>query len=180
MSDVYPGSSAEASGLKIRDIILKLDGAPVGGLPTFQSALYMHAPGDTLRLQVLRGKQKIDLKIPVKQVHDDADRLADVADPSKNLISKLGIIGSNLEPAVANLLDDPRATTGVVVAARVRDPLGVDTGLVAGDIIHAVNQTEVASVTELRSALEKVKPGDPLVLQVEHRGKLSYVACEME
>jgi len=180
VSDVFPGSSAEVSGLKVRDIILKLDGAPVEGLPTFQAALYTHAPGDTLRLQVLRGDQKIDLKIPVKQAHNDTDRLADVADPEKNLIAKLGIIGSNLDGAVANLLDDPRATTGVVVAARVRDPLEVDTALVAGDIIHAVNQTQVASIAELRGALEKVRPGDPLVLQVEHRGKLSYMACEME
>jgi S1-C subfamily serine protease len=36
------------------------------------------------------------------------------------------------------------------------------------------------SVEQLRSALHQLKPGDPVVLQIERQGKLQYVAFDME
>ena len=55
-----------------------------------------------------------------------------------------------------------------------------DTGLQAGDIVHQLNITSIESVDALRSAVAKLKPGDPVVLQVEREDGLTYVSFEME
>jgi serine protease Do len=55
-----------------------------------------------------------------------------------------------------------------------------DTGLQAGDVIHQLNTTPIDSMETLRSAVNKLKPGDPVVMQVERADGLSYVAFEME
>ena len=44
-----------------------------------------------------------------------------------------------------------------------------------GDVIHAVNGTAVDAVDSLRSTLESVPDGAPIVLQIERAGMLSYV-----
>ena len=55
-----------------------------------------------------------------------------------------------------------------------------DTGLQAGDIIHQLNQTPIDTMDTLRATVGKLKPGDPVVLQVEREDGLMYVSFEME
>jgi len=52
--------------------------------------------------------------------------------------------------------------------------------LLAGDLIHEVNTTSIDSMDQLRAAVGALKPGDPVVLQVERDGGLLYVSFELE
>jgi S1-C subfamily serine protease len=56
----------------------------------------------------------------------------------------------------------------------------VDTGLKTGDIIRAIDRTPLQTVTQLQAIVRALKPGDPVVLQVERNGKLQYLAFEMD
>jgi S1-C subfamily serine protease len=55
-----------------------------------------------------------------------------------------------------------------------------DTGLQPGDVIHQLNTKPIDSVDTLRGAVDNLKPGDPVVLQVEREEELMYVSFEME
>jgi S1-C subfamily serine protease len=55
-----------------------------------------------------------------------------------------------------------------------------DGGLAAGDIVYAVNRRPVAGLSELRVALDAMKPGDPVVLQLQRRSELMYLAFSVE
>jgi S1-C subfamily serine protease len=68
----------------------------------------------------------------------------------------------------------------VLVAARAGDLRSQDTGLQAGDIIHELNGRAVAGVDALRLALDGTRTGDPIALQVERNGGLTYLAFEIE
>ena len=71
-----------------------------------------------------------------------------------------------------------RGKNGVLVAARAG---GADDGdLRAGDVIYAVNGVSVLGLAELRSAVDRPAPGQPLVLHVERASKLLYVVIETE
>ena len=43
VSDVSPGSPAEAAGLRVQDIVLTMDGAPVDGFPRVAFHLFTHS-----------------------------------------------------------------------------------------------------------------------------------------
>ena len=43
-----------------------------------------------------------------------------------------------------------------------------------GDAIHGINGTEVTSVDDLRTMLDRLKPNSPVVLQVERNAALSF------
>ncbi len=70
--------------------------------------------------------------------------------------------------------------SGVIVAARAAYAAAVETGLQSGDVIHALNGNDIISLDGLRQALDKLKTGDPVVLQIERQGTLMYLAFEME
>ena len=47
-------------------------------------------------------------------------------------------------------------------------------------MIHAVNSTPITDVAGLKQALKVANPGDPIVLQIEREGGLSYLVLESE
>lgn len=181
VADVAPDGPAEGAGLKIGDIILSVDGRPTNTLPRLYGTLYLHPTDQPMIVEALRGKEKLTLRIPVIPQKHMVDRLADVVDPQKNLIEKLGVLGVNVSTdALQSLLPDLRIKTGVVIVARTAYGSIVDVGLQPGDVIHAVNATPVIALDDLRSNLAKLKSGDAVVLQIERNGTMDYLPFEME
>jgi S1-C subfamily serine protease len=133
-----------------------------------------------LRLEVLRGKDKLTLFIPAIEHRDQMDELFDAADPEKNLIPRIGIIAVDLTPDLISKVGDLRMKSGVVVLGRAADLILPDTGLQTGDVIHSLNTTPIPDTAALREAIQKLKTGDAVVLQVERSDGLTYLSFEME
>ena len=87
----------------------------------------------------------------------------------------MGILGIEIDKKITALLPDIREPSGVIVAAKVAGLGGQENTLAAGDIIHGLNGMPVISLNFLRSKLDAVKPGTPVVLQIERDGVLMYV-----
>jgi len=179
ISDVTPRGPADTAGLKLRDIVVAVDGRPILGLPGLTAALYLHAPDEAVRMEILRGNEKILLEVPALQYQDKTDQLADFIDPN-NRIGRLGIYVMKFDDRLRAAMPDVRIPSGVVVLGQSLDVNALSGELHAGDIIHTVNQLPIQSVEQLRSALRQLKPGDPLILQIERQGQLQYIDSEME
>ncbi len=178
--DVVPHGPADAAGIKPDDVILAVDDHPMLGLTGLAAALYRHLPDQVLKIDVLRGTQKLSFNVPAILVRDRMDQLADVADPTKSHIERLGIVALTFDEDLHSVLPDVRIGTGVIVVGRAAGFNSVNTGLRPGDVIHSLNRTPIESVEQLRSALGQLKPGDAAVLRIERLGQLQYLAFEME
>jgi serine protease Do len=179
VSDVAPGSPADAAGLKVQDIITSVDGSPVVNLPSLGTRLFMRRGGEKIKLGVLRAAEKLSIDVLVVEAPHDVDRFADLADPDKSLVSKLGIVGLEIDPKLAATLPGLRVSSGVIVAAKAADP-SVDTSLNTGDVIHALNGVQVETIAALRSAVDHLAPNTSVALQIERNGRLMFVSFELD
>ncbi|MCL4402730.1 MAG: trypsin-like peptidase domain-containing protein [Acidobacteria bacterium] len=180
VGDVLPDGPADHAGLKVGDVIVSMDGRPLANSREFQLALYRHPVGDKLKLHALRGNDPYDFSVTIAEQEGDPLRFADLVDPEKNLVAKLGILGVGIDKKLSAMLPDLRLSYGVIVAARASVSPYMGTALNAGDVIHAVNGNMVTSVEVLRKALDSVTAGAPVVLQLERSGRLMFVTLEME
>ena len=176
VSDIAPGGPADTAGLRIQDIILSVDGTAIGSLPLFAQSLYLHKSGEHAKLEILRGSGRMQLDIPLVERPHKEDSFADIADPVKNLVRPLNILGIELDLDLARSLPDLRIPTGVVVAARTFGSRTVEIPLQTGDVIHGLNGTTITTLDGLRAALAKLKSGDAIALQIERRGQIFYVS----
>jgi serine protease Do len=177
IEDVAPGGPAESSGLKIEDVILSIDGRPIRSLPMLNASLYLHPTGEMMSVEVLRRTQRLTLRIPVITQKHEVDRLLDLADPEKNLVLRLNVIGVTLNEKIANLLPDLRISSGVVVVANTFGG-GLSGALRPGDIIHSINNEPVTTLQQLRAVIDAIKPGQAVVIQIEREGALDFVSFE--
>jgi serine protease Do len=181
ISDVAPGGPAAAAGLKTQDIVTSIDGEPIDGLPRLAFQLYTRSAGDRVRLGVLRGSDMLTFEVPVGERTHDFGRLTDAAEPTKSLVTRLAIFGVDIGDAGADLASALRVPSGVLVVGHSPDEGAIiETGLLAGDTIHGINGTPVTSVTDLQTALDRLKPRSPVALQIERNGQLTFLAFELD
>ena len=181
LSDVYPGGPADEAGLRVGDLVLALEGKTMENGRQFQVNLYRRAVGETVTLQVQRGAEMSEYVVRIVERANDPDRFRDMVSPDANLVDELGILAIDYDRAIASKLPLLRKKSGVVVAARSVEALSYKAeGLLPGDVIHAVNRLSVATLSELRASLARLRAGDPIVLQIDRQGELMFISLVVE
>ncbi len=180
VSDVIVDGPAKEAGLEPGDIVLAIDGRSVRGMPDLVAALYLHPSADDVKIDVLRGENRLSFNVAPDAPCEKLNNLTDVPTDQQSLISRLGALVTSLDARIAPLVHAEDLTSGVVVVAETQATGPAPTGLVPGDVIRALNNTPVESVPQLRAMVHNLKPGDSVALEVQHDRKLRYVAFELE
>lgn len=180
VSDVQADGPAKVAGLERGDIVLAIDGRAIRGVPDLVAALYLHSSADNLKMEVLRGEDRLLFKVPAVAHSDKLSDLSDIPVDQQALISRLDVLVTDLDARIAPLVHAEDLLCGVVVIGETEAPGSAQTGLAPGDIILALNNTPVESVSKLRAIVHNLKPGDAVALEVQHNRKLEYVAFELE
>jgi serine protease Do len=122
VSDVWPGGPAEAAGLQPGDILVSVDGQPAENLPTVNYNFRLRDSTDPVRLVIMRGTGQFNLNVVAVEQKGGLDSVSSLADPSKNLVSDLGILGIEIDPRVVDMTTGLRDAYGIIVAARAVKP----------------------------------------------------------
>lgn len=180
LEDVTPDSPAEKAGLKIGDVVVNVGGKPVTNVRQFSLDLLESKVGQTTQIEVLRGKKPMTFAVKLIERSDDPQRFADMVTGANNLVPRLGIVGITMDHQLQQMLPDLRVPGGVVVAAKTPAAALLGEGPEPGDVIHSVNGERVEDVASLREKLREIKPGAPVVLQIERDGAMTYLVLESE
>ena len=159
VSEVLEGSPAEKAGMKARDIVLAIDGR---SLPRFkpdrvvvnyvEREVERRAPGDALTLTVLRGTERVDVKVTL----GDEPKL--MREAARTYYERLGFTAREFVygDAIARRLKV--ADTAGVVAHFVKgnSPVSV-AGLRMDDWIKEIDGVEPKSFTEAAEKLAAIQ-----------------------
>jgi serine protease Do len=170
--DINPGSPAEKAGLKPEDIVVAVDGRPVVDNGDLSRYVASKAPGSTVRLDVIRNGSEKNIPVhleafPEEAVREDASAQAEGS-------NQLGMTLRNLTPDMAEQLEIPRGTRGVVVTD-LDGGAAEQANLRQGDVILSVNGTNVESVDAFRREIEQAKKDGIARLRVR-RGASLFMA----
>lgn len=179
VADLDGDGPAGRAGVRRGDVIVALDGAPVENGRQLDVNLYRRAAGSTATLDLLRGSERLRLKVAVEERADDPGRFAELVTRERHLVARLGVLAVALsEPLRAQLGLGPE-THGVLVAARATEAAG-EYGIQAGDLIVSVNGAGVSGLDDLRKTVEALPVHAPCALQVVRQGQFLYLAFEIE
>jgi serine protease Do len=179
ISDVLPDTPAMAAGLQIGDVILTIDGRLAESVPYVSFRFMSVPPGEKVHMEVLRGQQHFTFDVPMVEHSDSMDQISSLADPEKNLVRPLGILGIEIDQKVASMAPDLRDPYGIIVAARSNEA-SADIPLQTADVIRTLNGQPMTTLDRLREALKGLKPGSPVVLQIQRDDRLLYIAFTLE
>jgi serine protease Do len=178
ISDVLPGSPAQAAGLRPRDILTAVDGASISALPYYNAMMYLHDPAVQVDVTVLRGQETLHFQVSAVAVDERYYRETSI-DPHESLISELGIFGKTVNPTLV-LGIGLRSDTGVYVVATTAGDDDNGAGLAPGDVIASLNGTPILNIQELRRATREAIGRKSVVMQIERHGRFLYIEPDFE
>jgi serine protease Do len=179
ISDILPDGPAEAAGLRIGDVLLAIDGKAASSVPYVAFHLMSRESGDKVHLDVLRGDLRLGFDVALMEPPKDMDQITALADPEKNLVPALGILGVEIDKKIAAMAPDLRDPFGIIVAARAAGS-ATEVPLTAGDVIRTLNGEPMTTLDRLRNALKALPPGAAVALQIQRDQKLMYVAFTLD
>ena len=175
VSDVWPNGPAAAAGLAVGDILTSVDGVPAENLPTVVYNFRLRDTLDNVQLVVLRGEAQLSISVKPVEQRSEFDSVSSISDPTKNLVSELGIIGVEIDAELAASATGLRDPYGIIVIARAASGT-TDVPVVPKDIIRAVNNRRITTLAGLRDSIRSLAPGTPVTLQIQRDGKLMFVS----
>jgi serine protease Do len=160
LSAVYPNTPAAKAGLKAGDVLVRIDGQPVGESDALVREIGTHRPGEKLKLTYLRGGKEAEATVTLAErpAEDDlrSQRFSSSPAPDEQSEGRLGIA---VRPT------DKGEEPGLVVTTVERGS-PAESLLRPGDVILEANGAPVRTADDLKAARKK---GD-LLLVVARKG----------
>ncbi len=182
VADVVEGSPAQEAGLQPNDVVTKFNGDEIEDARDLTRRVGEVAPGDRIRLTVLRDGREETVRVTIAQRKDDtASENTNQPNLDPGQVSMFGMV---LEPANDAArerfnLDDQ---VGLVVSAVDRGSEAANKGIRPGDLIVEATGRDVASAADFREAVQAARDNGrrALLVRVVSQGGVRYAALEFQ
>lgn len=175
VAGVEKGSPADKGGIEAGDVITRFDGKPIGTSSDLPRVVGATKPGKEVTVEVLRKGATRNLSVKVGEMPDDKDEVAKPArGPAKTEPNRLGLQLRELNPQQKKKLG---GKNGVLVI----DAQGsaAQAGIRRGDVILAVNNTEVTGIEQFNKLVDAVGAGKTVALLVQRGENTLYVPVKV-
>lgn len=148
IAQIAPGSPAEKAGLKVGDIIVAVDGEKVREVRDLQFKIMKTPPGTEVTLTIIRGGKEQAIKAKVGEMPEKVS----FGQPRERA-GELGLSLRDLSPEEVRSF----GVKGVFVEGVAPGSLAQRSGLRRGDIILAVNNEPVESLSQFNEKIERTR-----------------------
>jgi serine protease Do len=172
VSQVSPDSPALRAGIEKGDIILSVNGKPIGDSPQLAMTISLMQPGTEVNLKVLRDGTEREVSARLAEMPNESAKAASEPDASQTGMD--GVSVEDVSARDARQLGLPENTAGVVVTAVDPSSQAAANGLQRGDVILEVNRKPVRNAAEFEQAVKHST--DQTLLLVNRKGSTLYLA----
>jgi serine protease Do len=182
--------AAQASGVREGDVILTVDGKEVNAPNELQTYIARKHPGDGVTLKIWRDgktmekqvtlKARKDEKLAAKNTESDNDEergSAEVDHDAKTM--HLEDLGMNVRPLTSSEKKEAKVDHGLIVTDVKRFSEAANRGIAEGSVITEADKKELYASKDLKSVIDKHKPGDAILLRVKGQNGTAFVAIQI-
>lgn len=157
VSQVLPESPADEAGIKVKDIIIALNGKPVSNAFQVGTTVGLLRPDTKINLKIVRNGKTIN-------VHPTTISPKKIKEVQESIQKPL-LYGLSLRNF--NQLENDQQTTGVQVIDVDEFSLAYSSGLRPGDVILSANEQSISNIDELKKIA--ARHPDSLLLKVNRK-----------
>ncbi len=182
VSDVSADSPAAKAGIQRGDVILEFNGTQVENKSQLAYQVGMTAIGSTVPVKVRRGKEDMTLHVTVAEMPASiaAEGPNGQVAPGQFTNVLNGIEVQNLTSRIAQQLNLPADTTGVVITSVKQGSAAEDAGLQRGDVIQELNRQAVHNMQDYNRVAATIGKDDTALLLINRRGNTIYIGLSPE
>lgn len=179
VSSVEKGEPADKAGIETSDVILKFDGKPVTNSNDLPRLVAAARPGSKVVVDLWHKGAAKQVTVIVAKMPEDGKLAATMkgsANEAGKLISRLGMSFSELS---GEQLAELQISSGLLVE-EVKGQAARAAGLQRGDVLLAIGNISLHSLSQLEGIIKQVPKGRNVALLVRRDEVVSYVAIKLD
>ena len=176
VTDIVDGSPAEKAGFKIKDVIINFSGNKIRNSSHLKNVVSSTRPKTIPNVKIIRdGKEKF-LKVELVELPNEDEIYARNSSSSP---SSLGMRVENINQAILNRFGLDNVDNGVIVIDILNSSIASESGIMVGDIISRVGDSEISSVSEFKSVINQLKDQESVLFLIKRRGGSIFIPLEI-
>ena len=172
VTQVDSDSPASRAGLKVGDVVKKMNDTEITDATQFQVAVQEQQVGNKVNMEIVRDGQHINVPVTLEAM--DAKKEMASNGPGEHGKARWGIGLADLTSDAREQLQLPNDVHGALVAQVQPGSPADNAGLSRGDVIVQVNRKDVKSASDVKQSLNNVPAGKDALLLVYSRGGNSF------
>jgi serine protease Do len=173
VTQVEPDSPGAKAGLKVGDVITRIEGNEVSDAGELQVEVGQKTPGTTIHLQVMRDGKNVEVPVTLEAM-GSRDRSAKETSDAGHGKPRWGVGLSDITPEMREQLQAPSDLHGAVIQQVQPGSPADNAGLQSGDVIVEVDRKPVQSAADVQKALSSVPKGQDALVLVWSNGGNSF------
>jgi len=171
VTQVDPNSPGAKAGLKVGDVVTKLDGKTVTDAGELQMEVGQKHPGETIQLDVMRDGKAMSIPVTLESMNNPGASSAANGEHGKG---RWGLSLGDLSQDARDQMQIPSTVHGAVVEGVQPGSPADNAGLQHGDVIMEVNRHAEQSADNVVHALSSIPNGQDALVLVWSNGGNSF------
>jgi len=173
VTQVEPDSPGAKAGLKVGDVITRIEGNEVSDAGELQVEVGQKNPGTTIHLQVMRDGKNVEVPVTLEAM-GSRDRSGKETSDAGHGKPRWGIGLADITPEMREQLQAPGDLHGAVIQQVQPGSPADNAGLQSGDVIVEVDRKPVQNAADVQKALSSVPKGQDALVLVWSNGGNSF------
>ena len=166
---ITEGGPSEAQGLRVYDVIVEIDGQPIGRVGQMQQAIAMKRPGDRISVGVYRDGVPLTVDIRLGEAPLQGQPVLEASAPpvreEERMDDKLRVRIENMDLESARDFGYDEVDGVVITDVQTNGP-AARRGVVPGFKLLELNRERVEDMSDVRRIMADVNPGEIVTLHV--------------
>lgn len=178
IAGLAPNGPAAKANLKEGDVVVAVNGRPVGSREQLINYVAMSRPGTSMSLKIFREGQQMDVKLTVDEQTPEKMAAFPGAGENTVVLEDWGMVLETMNPDFARELGVQESTRGAVITRMTQRGQAARVNLEPGDILVAINGEKVVGAAQAKELLSKV--GRNMTLNVQRGNLLLTISASVQ
>ncbi len=173
VSSVVEGSPAQQAGIKVADIITKINQKEISSAAALRNSVYIMKPGSKVVLTLLRDNKLMEIPVTIADYKET---------PFGNHSSQKTDLGMEVETLTAELARSlgHSGESGVVITKVDPNSAAAFAGIKKGALILGVNREKVSNLQQFNAALAKTEKDRPVLFQIKQGNQFLFFSLRTQ
>ena len=169
ITDINADFAADKAGLKVKDIIIKIEDTETENIAALQEKVAEYRPGDKIKFYFIRNGEKKELDVTLTNADGSIEFTK---------VESIATLGATFEKLSLKSQERLNVKGGVIVKSITSGKLRIE-GVKNGFIILTVNKKQVSTVDDIKKALNEAD-GGILIEGIYPNGRKAYYAIGLD